>query len=95
MFAAVLIRRDLFQMDAVDNVIQEQVLRVAQQFEKQVDAEIQKLDELDTDGIEKLRQDRLDELKKHAKQKQHWLSIVSNNVIISFVALFYSICWYI
>lgn len=63
-------------MQSMDTVIQEQVLRVAQQFEHQIDAEIQRLDELDSDGIEKLRQERLEELKKQAKQKQHWLSIV-------------------
>ncbi|XP_046669336.1 thioredoxin domain-containing protein 9 [Homalodisca vitripennis] len=62
-------------MQSVDKVIQEQVLRVAQTVEQQLDAEIQKLDELDSDGIERIRQERLEELKKQAKQKQHWLSI--------------------
>lgn len=64
-------------MQSVEKVLQDQVLRVAQTVEQQLDAEIQKLDELDSDGIEQLRQDRLDQLKKQAKQKQHWMSIVS------------------
>lgn len=66
-------------MQSVENVLQEQVLRVAQTVEQQLDAEIQRLDELDTDGIEKLREERLDELKKQAKQKQLWRSLVSAN----------------
>lgn len=64
-------------MQSVEKVLQDQVLRVAQTVEQQLDAEIQKLDELDSDGIEQLRQDRLDQLKKQAKLKQHWMSIVS------------------
>lgn len=64
-------------MQSVEKVLQDQVLRVAQTVEQQLDAEIQKLDELDSDGIEQLRQDRLDQLKKQAKKKQHWMSIVS------------------
>jgi len=62
-------------MQAVEKVLQDQVLRVAETVEQQLDAEIQKLDELDTDGIEKLREERLDQLKKQVKQKQHFLSI--------------------
>lgn len=64
-------------MQSVEKILQDQVLRVAQTVEQQLDAEIQKLDELDSDGIEQLRLDRLDQLKKQAKQKQHWMSIVS------------------
>lgn len=64
-------------MQNVEKVLQDQVLRVAQTVEQQLDAEIQKLDELDSDGIEKLRRDRLEQLKKQAEQKKLWLSIVS------------------
>uniref|UniRef100_A0A1B6C4Z9 Thioredoxin domain-containing protein 9 n=1 Tax=Clastoptera arizonana TaxID=38151 RepID=A0A1B6C4Z9_9HEMI len=61
-------------MQSVEDVLANQILRVAENVEKKIDEEIQKLEELDSDGIEKLRQDRLEQLKKEAKQKQLWLS---------------------
>lgn len=58
-----------------EKIIQDQVLKVAESVEQKLDEELQRLDELDSDGIEKLRQERLEQLKKQAKQKQHWLAI--------------------
>ncbi|XP_022195901.1 thioredoxin domain-containing protein 9 [Nilaparvata lugens] len=58
----------------MESIIKNQVLQVAEQVEKHLDSELQRLDELDSDGIEQLRQQRLKQLKEHAKQKQIWLS---------------------
>ncbi|RZF33575.1 hypothetical protein LSTR_LSTR008221 [Laodelphax striatellus] len=58
----------------MESIIQNQVLQVAEQVEKHLDSELQRLDELDSDGIEQLRQQRLKQLKEHAKQKQIWLA---------------------
>lgn len=51
--------------------IQDQVLKAAQTVEQQLDAELHKYDNLD--DLDKLRQDRLKEMKRLAKQKQEWL----------------------
>ncbi|XP_067008966.1 thioredoxin domain-containing protein 9 [Anabrus simplex] len=53
--------------------IQTEVLKAAQVVEQQIDAELQKYDNLD--DLDKLRQQRLKELKNQAKQQQEWLSL--------------------
>lgn len=40
--------------------------------EREVDAEMRKLDELDDDDIERLREKRKKELKKLAEKRQEW-----------------------
>ncbi|GLH12472.1 Viral IAP-associated factor homolog [Gryllus bimaculatus] len=62
-------------MEAVEKAIQNQVLKVAETVEQQVDAEIQALEKLDIDDIEKLREKRLQDMKKQAKQHQEWLAM--------------------
>lgn len=49
---------------AVQAAIEQQVLRAAQEVESQIDAELHKLETLDDDDIERLRQKRIDELKR-------------------------------
>ncbi|CAH0390664.1 unnamed protein product [Bemisia tabaci] len=61
-------------MSAVENVLQQHVLQVASAVEEQLDAEIQQLDELDSDGIEKLREQRLKQMRNEAKARQEWLA---------------------
>ncbi len=51
-------------MQAVQHVIEQQVLRAAQEVEAQIDSELHRLENLDDDDIERLRQRRIDELKK-------------------------------
>ncbi|XP_058789486.1 thioredoxin domain-containing protein 9 [Phymastichus coffea] len=58
----------------MDQVIQQKVAEIASHVEKQLDAEIEKLDNLNIDDIEKLREHRLKEMKKMQQQKQIWLS---------------------
>ncbi|XP_057709459.1 thioredoxin domain-containing protein 9 isoform X1 [Corythoichthys intestinalis] len=50
------------------------LLESAKQVEEQVDAELAKLNEMDDDDFEKMRERRLEALKKAQKQKQEWLS---------------------
>ncbi|XP_045456096.1 thioredoxin domain-containing protein 9 [Melitaea cinxia] len=53
----------------------EQVLaKVAQNMEKQLDSEIERLDALDNGDLEAIRQQRIAEMKQRAKQKQEWLA---------------------
>lgn len=56
-------------------VIEQQVLTVAQVVEEKLDDEISKLDRLDEDDLEVLRERRLQQLKKMAAKKQHWVSL--------------------
>ncbi|XP_028135871.1 thioredoxin domain-containing protein 9 [Diabrotica virgifera virgifera] len=57
-------------MDAVEN----NLLRVTQAIEKQVDAVIDQIDNLDTNDLEQLKINRIKELKKLEEQKKIWLS---------------------
>ncbi|KAL2715344.1 thioredoxin domain-containing protein 9 [Vespula squamosa] len=59
----------------METIIQQKVIEVANTVEKQLDAELERLDNLDINDIEKLRENRLQELKKLQKQKQDWLSL--------------------
>lgn len=62
-------------METVGNAIQNQVLKVAERVEQQIDAELQALEKLDEDDIEKLRERRLQEMKQQAKQVQEWRAL--------------------
>ncbi|KAK3606714.1 hypothetical protein CHS0354_005852 [Potamilus streckersoni] len=58
----------------MENVLEKQMLQATVAMEDQIDAEIQRLDNLDDDDLEKLRQKRLDSMKQAQKQKQEWLA---------------------
>ncbi|XP_063992842.1 thioredoxin domain-containing protein 9 [Diachasmimorpha longicaudata] len=58
----------------MEGVIQQKVLQVAKQVESQLDAEIEALENLDIDDIERLREKRLQEMKKAHQQKQEWIA---------------------
>ncbi|KAL0113268.1 hypothetical protein PUN28_012431 [Cardiocondyla obscurior] len=58
----------------MDAVLQQKVIQVANHVEQQLDAELEKLDNLDINDYEKIRMHRLNELKRMQKQKQDWLA---------------------
>lgn len=55
------------------NVIQDKVLEVTKTIEKQIDAAIEKIDNMDLNDLEQLRKQRLQELKSHQNRKHAWL----------------------
>ncbi|XP_076180660.1 phosducin-like protein 3 [Ptiloglossa arizonensis] len=59
----------------METVLQEKVIEATQCVEKQLDAELEKLDNLDISDFEKLRESRLKKLKELQQQKQNWLSL--------------------
>ncbi|KAI4481559.1 hypothetical protein M0802_013941 [Mischocyttarus mexicanus] len=59
----------------METIIQQKVIEVTNNVEKQLDAELERLDNLDINDIDKLRENRLQELKKLQKQKQEWLTL--------------------
>lgn len=58
----------------MDNLIQNQLVTAAVHLERQLDAEINRIDALDTDDLQALRDQRLKEMKKLQSQKQQWLA---------------------
>lgn len=60
----------------MENVLEKQLLKVAETIEQKLDQEIQRLDELDLDSIENIREHRLQQMKKMIKQKEEWLAKV-------------------
>ncbi|XP_013196784.2 thioredoxin domain-containing protein 9 [Amyelois transitella] len=53
----------------------DQILQhVARNVEKQLDSEIERLDALESSDLETIRQQRLQEMKQRAKQKQDWIA---------------------
>jgi len=68
----------------MENVLEKQLLKVAESIEQKLDQEIQKLDELDLDSIENIREHRLQQMKKMIKQKEEWMAKVK---VISFIGL--------
>lgn len=59
----------------MEAVLQQKVIEVANHVEQQLDAELEKLDNLDISDYEKIRAHRLNELKQMQKQKQNWLTL--------------------
>ncbi|XP_076756399.1 phosducin-like protein 3 [Xylocopa sonorina] len=59
----------------METALQQTVIEATQCVEKQLDAEIEKLDNLDIGDFEKLREQRLKKLKQLQQQKQTWLSL--------------------
>lgn len=57
-------------MDIVAKALEHQVLQSARMVEEQLDAELGKLDRMDEDELERLKERRMDALKKAQKQKQ-------------------------
>ncbi|XP_077983999.1 thioredoxin domain-containing protein 9-like [Glandiceps talaboti] len=57
----------------MEQALENQILQATNIIESQVDAEINRLDEMDEDEMEILRQRRLAAMKKAHEQKQKWL----------------------
>lgn len=60
----------------MENVLEKQLLKVAETMEQKLDQEIQRLDELDMDSIENIRERRLQQMKKMIKKKEEWMAKV-------------------
>lgn len=59
----------------MEKIIQQKLIETAKVVEQQIELEIERLDNLDVDDIEKLREQRLKEMKKQHHQKQLWLAM--------------------
>uniref|UniRef100_A0A8D2JTR5 Thioredoxin domain containing 9 n=1 Tax=Theropithecus gelada TaxID=9565 RepID=A0A8D2JTR5_THEGE len=55
-------------------VLKNQLLQTTKLVEEHLDSEIQKLDQMDEDELECLKEKRLEALRKAQQQKQEWLS---------------------
>lgn len=56
----------------MEQVLQSSLISAAVQLEKQLDNELSRLDSLGGEDLEKLREQRIKELKKQATQRQEW-----------------------
>ncbi|KAG1928104.1 thioredoxin domain-containing protein 9-like [Pimephales promelas] len=61
-------------MEVVAKALEQQVLQSARVVEEQLDAELQQLQTMDEDDLDRLKERRLEALKKAQKQKQEWIS---------------------
>ncbi|CAM6089279.1 unnamed protein product [Calypogeia fissa] len=60
---------------AIQKVVEEQVVRVAKAVEEQLDDQIARLDNLNDDDLEKLREKRLRQYKLQAEKKKQWAAL--------------------
>ncbi|KFQ75008.1 Thioredoxin domain-containing protein 9, partial [Phaethon lepturus] len=61
-------------VEILQKVLENEILQTTKVVEEHLDAEMQKLDQMDEDELECLKQRRLEALKKAQQQKQEWLS---------------------
>ncbi|MBN3281134.1 TXND9 protein, partial [Polyodon spathula] len=61
-------------VDIITKVLENQMIQTAKALEEQLDAEMTKLDTMDEDELDRLKERRLEALKKAQQQKQDWLS---------------------
>lgn len=66
----------------MEQVLQNSLITAAVQLEKQLDNELSRLDSLGGEDLEKLREQRIKELKKQANQRQEWKNNVSTEMEI-------------
>ncbi|XP_058738904.1 thioredoxin domain-containing protein 9 homolog [Vicia villosa] len=59
----------------IEEVIEKQVLTVAQAVEDKIDEEIAALERLDDDDLEALRERRLQQMKKMSEKRSRWISL--------------------
>jgi len=55
------------------NVLESHIINAAQVIEKQLDQQLERLDNLDSDDLKVLREKRLREMKEQNKKQQEWL----------------------
>ncbi|CAK8683525.1 thioredoxin domain-containing protein 9-like [Clavelina lepadiformis] len=58
----------------MENMLENQLMQAAQVVEQQLDAEINRLDNMDEDELEKIRERRVQAMKKAQVQNQEWAS---------------------
>lgn len=58
----------------MQQAVQQQVLRVAQQLEEQIDSQLHKLDNLQEDDLERIRQRRVQELRQQQEKTKEWVA---------------------
>lgn len=58
----------------MENALQQHLLQATTMMEQQVDAEIEKMEKLDDDDFERLREKRMQNMMKAQKQKQDWVA---------------------
>lgn len=56
----------------MEKLLQNQLMNAAVQLENQLDSEIARIDNLDSDDIEAIRMQRLKDLKKQSELRQEW-----------------------
>jgi len=61
-------------MDPAAAIVEQSLLQVAQNMEEQLDAQIHQLDNLGEDDLERIRRKRLEEFRRHEKNKEQWLA---------------------
>ena len=54
-------------------IIEQQILSIAKVVEDQLDGKLQELENLEVDDLDRLRERRIQQLKKQAEQKRLWL----------------------
>lgn len=62
-------------MADIENLIKSQVLEVARNVEQHLDNELEKLESMDVDDMERIRVDRMKQLKEQARKRQEWLAM--------------------
>lgn len=60
----------------IENLIKSQVLEVARNVEQHLDSELEKLESMDADDMERLRVNRMRLLKDQARKRQEFLAMV-------------------
>jgi uncharacterized protein (UPF0335 family) len=55
-------------------IVEQSLLQVAQNMEEQLDAQIHQLENLDEDDLERIRRKRLEEFRRHEKNREQWLA---------------------
>lgn len=58
----------------MEQILHQTLVSAASQLEQQLDSQINQLDNLDSDDLQALRNQRLNELKELNKKKQDWLN---------------------
>ena len=66
-------------MASLKQTVEQSLLTVAQTVEHQLDAELERLENLNSDDLDKLREQRLKEMKKQALQQQEWRILVRHS----------------
>ena len=58
----------------MENVLEQQLMAAANMVEQQLDSEIEKLDKMDKDELELLREKRIAAMKRAEDQKRKWIA---------------------